>query len=154
MYLSLLFFHYTQGSYYYKHRGSFKVPHFLHFYFQVSYLLIFLDMLLFVGSVISIRRHCFSLIVLNHIWLIALHFLSSKITKYQRIVAFSASLIGSSWCLDNFSDFSILLYLQIFQWIWCSISSLCLSLYSVDWLVGWLFCFTAYQPFSGHLTPN
>ena len=21
-------------------------------------------------------------------------------------------------------------------------------------LVGWLFCFTAYQPFSGHLTPN
>ena len=23
-----------------------------------------------------------------------------------------------------------------------------------DRLVGWLFCFTAYQPFSGHLMPN
>ena len=24
----------------------------------------------------------------------------------------------------------------------------------IAWLVGWLFCFTAYQPFSGHLTQN
>ena len=28
------------------------------------------------------------------------------------------------------------------------------DMYVVDWLVGWLFCFTAYQPFSGHLTQN
>ena len=24
----------------------------------------------------------------------------------------------------------------------------------IGWLIGWLFCFTAYQPFSGYLTLN
>ena len=83
-----------------------------------SYLFILLysltDMLLFVGTYISIRRHVFlleSLIKISGRLLFI--FLSIWIAKSKRKIASLVSVMSSDWCFFSFSNFSIPYFLHI-----------------------------------------
>ena len=100
-----LFLDHILGFHYHWHGSSFKVPHFLDFYFQFLFILSYslTHMLLYTD-----RKHVFSFIVLNHyIWSIALCCSVSLDRKVSENCCFLASVIGSGWCQYHFSESSI-----------------------------------------------
>ena len=135
--------HYTTGT---------SLCFYSHFCFELLLLCQSMLSMLFLITVISI-----TLLLINSL----VHFSVPK----SILISWLYILIDCIRVFNSFSSFakslisSMYIWSFIFSWYFVNMKcpvhfqSMCLIGWLVGRLVGW-FCFTAYQPFSGHLTPN